>query len=435
MIAHLDLAAKLRQRGVIAAAPVAAAPVAGRAVGAAGGAAIAQRATVAPIFGAHDTAHDVASSLAQNAGVQPQWSTHGNEFIGKRVRRTYVDASNGTTVERSVDATVRSWMSAAHSNYVSEKTQQAAALWLVVYDDAEIGEEELELSEVQEALLEFQAQAASAASASSATATTAAAAEGAGAGRWGKAANAEDADGRGQDVVHNNETEEWLKSGSEYLRKRVRRPVQTDDADARSSSVVWLDGAIRGWLPLGSHAPSSFRSSLLFSSGIFWGFSFSRFSLFAFLLSPLVFFLLRVACLSCFSLSLPLSPSFSLPPSQSLSLPLSFPSAPLSITSLSIVCCKLCTVHFICCASRICCLSFLNFQCVCMCLCCAAHVCECVCMCMHVCKCACMCVRACVCTCECVSMRECFNARTHTHTHVCVRVCVCVRVHVRIYVS
>jgi len=50
--------------------------------------------------------------------------------------------------------------------------------------------------------------------------------------------------------VHNNETEEWLKSGSEYLRKRVRRPVQTDDADARSSSVVWLDGAIRGWLPL-----------------------------------------------------------------------------------------------------------------------------------------------------------------------------------------
>jgi len=257
MTAHLDLAAKLRQRGVIAAAPVAAAPVAGRAVGAAGaagGAAIAQRATVARTIGAHDTAHDVASSLAQNAGVQPQWSTHGNEFIGKRVRRTYVDASNGTTVERSVDATVRSWMSAAHSNYVSEKTQQAAALWLVVYDDAEIGEEELELSEVQEALLEFQAQAASAASASSATATTAAAAPGAGAGRWGKAANAEDADGRGQDVVHNNETEEWLKSGSEYLRKRVRRPVQTDDADARSSSVVWLDGAIRGWLPLGSHA-------------------------------------------------------------------------------------------------------------------------------------------------------------------------------------
>ena len=44
--------------------------------------------------------------------------------------------------------TVASWMNAKDSDYVSEKTGQAAALWLIVYDDQNVGEEELEASEV-----------------------------------------------------------------------------------------------------------------------------------------------------------------------------------------------------------------------------------------------------------------------------------------------
>ena len=40
-------------------------------------------------------------------------------------------------------------MNEKDSDYVSEKTGQAAALWLIVYDDQNVGEEELEASEVQ----------------------------------------------------------------------------------------------------------------------------------------------------------------------------------------------------------------------------------------------------------------------------------------------
>jgi hypothetical protein len=39
-------------------------------------------------------------------------------------------------------------MNEKDSDYVSEKTGQAAALWLIVYDDKNVGEEELEASEV-----------------------------------------------------------------------------------------------------------------------------------------------------------------------------------------------------------------------------------------------------------------------------------------------
>ena len=46
--------------------------------------------------------------------------------------------------------------------------------------------------------------------------------------------------------------EEWLTTGSEYLKKRVRRWVRKDDADdPLCDEMVLLDGSIKGWLPAG----------------------------------------------------------------------------------------------------------------------------------------------------------------------------------------
>ena len=178
------------------------------------------KAAVEPFVGA------IAAPASANPSVIPadplagkqHWRTDGSDFIGQRVRRTYFDSSNNNL--RVVDGTVHSWVTAADSNYISEKTGLASPLWLVVYDDKAVGEEELEASEVQDALAEYQAH-----NPDSQTVLT-------------------DAGGR-------NETDEWHTTGSEFLGKRVRRGVPTSngEGDDRREEVVWLDASIKGWLP------------------------------------------------------------------------------------------------------------------------------------------------------------------------------------------
>jgi hypothetical protein len=57
----------------------------------------------------------------------------------------------------------------------------------------------------------------------------------------------------GQDCAAGSaKEEEWLTTGSEYLKKRVRRWVRKDDADdPLCDEMVLLDGSIKGWLPAG----------------------------------------------------------------------------------------------------------------------------------------------------------------------------------------
>ena len=63
--------------------------------------------------------------------------------------------------------------------------------------------------------------------------------------------------GVGEDVGQDDaggsaKEEEWLTTGSEYLKKRVRRWVRKDDADdPLCDEMVLLDGSIKGWLPAG----------------------------------------------------------------------------------------------------------------------------------------------------------------------------------------
>ena len=212
-----------------------------------------------------------AGAVAQHED-EPQWRATGSAWIGRRVRRTYLDKT--PDAPRSVDGTVTSWVRAEDSNYVSEKTGLPAALWMVKYDDAAIGEEELEASEVEEALLEHGRQVGTAAQASAAAVAPIAQAMAAGptgnvpaavavnpagagesTGAGGEHFAAGEADGSaaaaaaGEDeegAVEDEEGAAWETTGSSYLKKRVRRKVPVI-----TGGDVWLDATIAGWLPAG----------------------------------------------------------------------------------------------------------------------------------------------------------------------------------------
>ena len=177
-----------------------------------------------------------------------EWRTNGSDWIGQRVRRTYLDSQ--TNLPRSVDGTVISWMGAEFTNYISEKTGKAAALWMVKYDDEAVGEEELEASEVEEALLEhgketgispaggsFIATNQTSAASSEETAAASAAAQSDSSAMVADASSA---------TATETETAEWMTTGSQHLKKRVRRKVPVIDG-----GDVWLDATIVGWLPAG----------------------------------------------------------------------------------------------------------------------------------------------------------------------------------------
>ena len=82
--------------------------------------------------------------------IPRDWMTSGSARIGKRVRRAVLDAEGN--VSSFADATVSGFLPARFSNFVSEFTKLPAALWRVRYDSADMGEEDLELVELEDAM-------------------------------------------------------------------------------------------------------------------------------------------------------------------------------------------------------------------------------------------------------------------------------------------
>jgi len=82
-----------------------------------------------------------------------EWLNYGNSYIGKRIRRSVLDGHGSMT---AVDGMVSGWLPAELSNFWSEHSRRPAALWRVVYDKADIGQEDLEDFEVEEAVQVYQ---------------------------------------------------------------------------------------------------------------------------------------------------------------------------------------------------------------------------------------------------------------------------------------
>jgi hypothetical protein len=65
-------------------------------------------------------------------------------------------AEDGKTKIGYADATVVGWLPSDLSEYFSEFTQEPAPLWHIKYDSAEMGEEDLEEVEVEDAAKAFE---------------------------------------------------------------------------------------------------------------------------------------------------------------------------------------------------------------------------------------------------------------------------------------
>ena len=75
--------------------------------------------------------------------------TSGSQYIRLRVRRKIDEGKS----ERFVDGTVEKWLSAQESDFTSDLTNSPAALWHIVFDDKNIGEEDMEEHELKVAIL------------------------------------------------------------------------------------------------------------------------------------------------------------------------------------------------------------------------------------------------------------------------------------------
>jgi hypothetical protein len=85
----------------------------------------------------------------------PDWLAEGSDKVGQRVRRAIL-AEDGETVISYVDGTVVGWLPSHLSDFSSEFTQEPAPLWHIKYDSAELGEEDLEEMEVEDAAKAFE---------------------------------------------------------------------------------------------------------------------------------------------------------------------------------------------------------------------------------------------------------------------------------------
>ena len=85
----------------------------------------------------------------------PAWLEEGSDKLGTRVRRAIL-AEDGETVMGYGDGTVVGWLPSHLSDFYSEFTQEPAPLWHIKYDSAELGEEDLEEVEVEDAAEAFQ---------------------------------------------------------------------------------------------------------------------------------------------------------------------------------------------------------------------------------------------------------------------------------------
>jgi hypothetical protein len=87
--------------------------------------------------------------------ASPDWLAEGSDKLGQRVRRAIL-AEDGETAIGYGDGTVVGWLPSHLSDFCSEFTQEPAPLWHIRYDNAELGEEDLEEVEVEDAAEAFQ---------------------------------------------------------------------------------------------------------------------------------------------------------------------------------------------------------------------------------------------------------------------------------------
>jgi hypothetical protein len=95
-----------------------------------------------------------AAAEAMGTGELEGWRTSGSAYIGARILRFELDEA-GQAIRPGQRGVVAGWLSATEADFVSETTGVAAALWRVVYDDGELGVEDLEEAEVQLGIREF----------------------------------------------------------------------------------------------------------------------------------------------------------------------------------------------------------------------------------------------------------------------------------------
>ena len=96
-----------------------------------------------------------SKDVSKDVSMADAWHTQG-PFIKARVRRAIEDAFG--TVTAFADGTVVGFLPLEHADYISELTGRPAALWHVKYDDARIGQEDLEEVEVIDAIESYRSR-------------------------------------------------------------------------------------------------------------------------------------------------------------------------------------------------------------------------------------------------------------------------------------
>lgn len=144
--------------------------------------------------------------------LEPAWQVSGSPLIGQQVRRGINDRHSVRAKPDSlagfVDGTIRAWLPPERSNYFGSNysgnhSTVPLPLFRVVYHSKEIGVEDLNLEEVQQAMKAYTPS----------------------------------------NVAHRGD--EWLAHGNSYIGKRIRRSV----LNGTGTSMSAVDGMVRGWLP------------------------------------------------------------------------------------------------------------------------------------------------------------------------------------------
>ena len=79
------------------------------------------------------------------------WLTEGNARLGARVRRAIISDVDSEKVVGYADGTVVGWLPSHLSDFISDFTHKPAPLWHIKYDSRDMGEEDLEEVEVDDA--------------------------------------------------------------------------------------------------------------------------------------------------------------------------------------------------------------------------------------------------------------------------------------------
>ena len=96
------------------------------------------------------SAQEAEAKEAEEEEEKTVWRTEGSDYIGKKVRRYVFDARDRLT--DAADGVIVGWLSKEEADYLAEASGEPAPLWHMTYDDARIGNEDLEEHEVLEAI-------------------------------------------------------------------------------------------------------------------------------------------------------------------------------------------------------------------------------------------------------------------------------------------